>query len=65
MKNETQIKICKNKKCQRPLPKGYKYRYCESCRNNHVQKVKNAGKVILGTVASVAIVVITKGKTKK
>lgn len=26
-------KLCKNKKCQRPLPEGYKYKYCEHCRS--------------------------------
>ena len=65
MKNEAQIKICKNKKCQKPLPEGYKYKYCEACRNQQAQNVKRAGKAglgILGTVASLAVVVITRGK---
>lgn len=65
MKNEAQIKICKNKKCQKPLPEGYKYRYCEACRNKHAQTIKNAGKAIATVAASVAVAVITKGRAKK
>lgn len=53
---------CKNKKCQRPLPEGYKHKYCENCRNEQAEKVKDglkAGAVMaLGTV----IFVVTKGK---
>lgn len=33
-------KVCKNKKCMKPLPEGYKHKYCEACRNQHAQKVK-------------------------
>ena len=36
-------KLCKNKKCQRPLPEGYKYKYCEHCRSERAQKIKKAG----------------------
>ena len=64
-KNENEIRVCKNKKCQKPLPEGYKHRYCEACRNQHAQAAKNAGKVVLGaasTLASIAVVVVTKGK---
>lgn len=56
-------KICK--KCQKPLPDGYKHRKCESCRNEQVQSVKNGLKATMGVasvVASFAIVVETKGK---
>ena len=58
-------KKCKNKKCQRPLPDGYKHKYCENCRNEHAQKAKNFGKGALGVVAtagSIALAIITKGK---
>jgi hypothetical protein len=63
-----EIRKCKNKKCQRPLPEGYKSKYCENCRNGHVKRIKDAGKAV-ASVAGVAVVVggtalkiITKGK---
>ena len=46
-------KVCK--KCQKPLPEGYKHKKCESCRNAQVQGVA-------GAVASFAVVIVTKGK---
>lgn len=41
---------CKNKKCQKYLPEGYKYKHCESCRNEHVENLKGKGKIALGIV---------------
>lgn len=60
-----EIKYCKNKKCQRPLPEGYKHKYCENCRNEHVKQVKNGLKAMLSCVffvGSTAIAIATKGK---
>lgn len=61
-------KKCKNKKCQRPLPEGYKHKYCENCRNEQAQKTRNFGKVALGVVATtgsiaLAIIIDPKGKS--
>lgn len=54
---------CKNKKCQRLLPKGYKYKYCESCRNEQAQRVKRFGEGALGLAAIVGgIAIATTGK---
>ena len=56
-------KVCK--KCNRPLPEGYKHKKCESCRNQQVQCLKNGLKAavgVAGTVASFAAVIVTKGK---
>ena len=56
-------KVCK--KCQKPLPEGYKHKKCESCRNTQVQGVKNGLKAaagVAGAIASFAVVVVTKGK---
>ena len=56
-------KVCK--KCQKPLPKGYKHKQCESCRNSQVHGVKKGLKVAagaVGTVASVVLVIATNGK---
>jgi hypothetical protein len=63
--NDTEIRVCKNKKCQKLLPVGYSHRYCEACRIHYIQKVKNIGKgvgVVVGTVATVAIAIVTRGK---
>lgn len=67
MENESEVKVCKNKKCQKVLPEGYKYKYCEACRNKKAQTTKkifsNIGKGA-ATVASLALVVMVK-KGKK
>lgn len=58
-------KLCKNKKCQKPLPEGYKHKYCEACRTQHAHNAKNAGKAVLGVVGVIgttALAVLTKGK---
>lgn len=65
MSKETEIRVCKNKKCQKVLPAGYKHKYCEVCRNKHAETAKNVLKGLgagAATVASVAIVVVTGGK---
>lgn len=65
MKNEDEVRVCKNKKCQKVLPVGYKHKYCEACRNQHAQTAKNVLKGLgagAATVASVAVVVVTGGK---
>jgi hypothetical protein len=53
---------CKNKKCQRPLPDEYKYKYCENCRNEQVKHFKVACIGVLGFAMIGGIV--TKGKNK-
>ncbi len=65
MKSGSEIKVCKNKKCQKVLPAGYKHKYCEACRNKHAQNTKNILKGIgagAATVTSVAVVIVTGGK---
>ena len=60
-------KRCKNKNCGKVLPEGYKYSLCEHCRNQRVDKTKNVLKGIgvgIGTVAGVAVTVLTLGKIK-
>ncbi|MBB6698659.1 hypothetical protein [Clostridium algidicarnis] len=60
-------KKCKNKKCQRPLSEGYKHKYCENCRNEHVKRIKDAGKTALGVavfIGGTALTIVTKGKNK-
>jgi len=55
-----EIKKCKNKKCQRTLPEGYKHRYCENCRNEHTKRVKDIGKAALGMAVLMGTVVAGK-----
>lgn len=65
MKKSDEIRVCKNKKCQKILPAGYKHKYCEACRNQHAETAKKVIKGIgagAATAASVAVVVITGGK---
>ena len=60
-------RVCKNKKCLKPLPEGYKHKYCEACRNQQAQKVKHGFKAaasVAGTVACVVVTVVTAGKVK-
>ena len=62
---EQKQRLCKNKKCQKPLPEGYKHKYCEACRTQQAHNAKNAGKAVLsvvGVVGATAITIITAGK---
>lgn len=62
---EKEKRICKNKKCQKILPKGYQHQYCEACRNVRAHTVKNVAKGLTGigvTVGCVTISFITRGK---
>lgn len=63
MKNETETRICK--KCHRPLPEGYKYKKCESCRTHAAQTAKDIAKgvgAVAGTACLAVITIVTKGK---
>lgn len=56
-------KVCK--KCQKPLPEGYKHKKCEFCRNAQVQSVKNGLKTAAGVAsAAVCFVVVLAAKGK-
>ncbi len=59
MTNNSEEKICKNKKCNKILPKDYKYKYCEACRNTHANNTKNALKIVL-SAAGVAVLAVAK-----
>lgn len=54
-------KMCKNKKCQRILPEGYKHKYCENCMGKRAGVAKNVMKGA-ATLGSVVLLVVTKGK---
>lgn len=54
-------KKCKNKKCQKPLPNGYKHKYCENCRNEHIKRIKDTGKAVVG-LAVLTLTIVTRGK---
>ena len=60
-------KKCKNKKCQRQLPEGYKHQYCEKCRNEQVNRIKDTGKAVLSVailIGGTVLTIATKGKIK-
>lgn len=54
-------KKCKNKKCLRMLPKGYKYKYCENCRNEQTEQFKRVLGIVV-MIGGTAITIATKGK---
>ena len=58
-------RICKNKRCQRPLPDSWKYKYCEHCRTTRAKQVKDLGASALGLVVTVGGIVLSKGSSKK
>lgn len=63
-----ETKCCK--KCNRPLPEGYKSSKCESCQNKSADNFKQVMKGtlgVLGAIGGVFVFVATKGKigTKK
>lgn len=60
MKNKSEIRLCK--KCKKPLPNGYKYKYCEACHNQQAQMIRNGLTGIAGTAACLMLAVVTKGK---
>lgn len=66
-KVESEIRYCKNKKCNKALPVGYKYKYCEACRNEQAQKVKNIlkGTVVVVMTSGAALIMKVTGKGKK
>ncbi|SEW33409.1 hypothetical protein [[Clostridium] fimetarium] len=49
-------KVCK--KCNRPLPKGYKYNECENCRGERAGFVKKVGKGVLAVVSFGALIIV-------
>ena len=62
MKNESEVRICKNKNCKKALPEGYKYKYCEACRNQRAHIVKGTLKGIVAAAAGVVAIVTMKHK---
>lgn len=58
-------KVCKNKKCRKVLPDGYKHKYCEACRKQNAQKVKNAFKLGAGMAGRAASFAETYCDSKK
>ena len=57
-KNETEIRVCKNKKCGKALPDDYKHKYCEACRNKYAQVGRQFGKAVVAVAAGVVPFVI-------
>lgn len=51
---------CINKNCQKTLPLGYKYKYCEHCRNEQSHGLKK----VLATFVITTLSIITLGKIR-
>lgn len=62
MSKEVKVKICKNKKCQKVLPDGYKHKYCEACRNKYAGTAREVLKGIGAVVVGGVILVLKGGK---
>lgn len=43
-------KKCKNKKCNKVLPKNSKSKYCENCLNKRADLTKLGAKTVLGSI---------------
>lgn len=62
---ETELKKCKNEKCQRILPEGYKHKYCEHCRTMRASQIKENSKKTLNVamfVGGAVVTIATRGK---
>lgn len=59
-----ETKYCKNKKCQKPLPEGYKHKYCENCRGKQAEDIKKGGLGLLGVLGAIVLTIATKGNYK-
>lgn len=60
-----EIRVCKNKKCQKVLPVGYKHKYCEACNNKRAETARTALKKIgtgALTFAGIVVVAVTGEK---
>jgi len=64
MSSSKDNKVCKNKKCQKILPAGYKYKYCEACRTQHAYTAKKVIKGVGSGAASLVVLIVTRGKIK-
>lgn len=57
-------KTCKNSKCHKVLPIGYKHKYCEQCRSQQAYNVKKVGKLTVLGIIPTAITIVTLGKIR-
>lgn len=62
MKNESKIRVCNNKKCQKVLPDDYKHKYCEACRNKYAHKTKKYCKCLASIALTVLGFAVTSGR---
>ena len=62
MEKEPEVRICKNKDCQKVLPAGYKYDECEACRNKKADGVKRALSYIGSGILAIGGILFFGGK---
>lgn len=55
MNEQEEVRVCKNKECQKVLPAGYKYKYCEACRNKRAESAKRIVVGIAGSALSISL----------
>ena len=58
-------KKCKNKKCNKVLPKNSKSKYCENCLNKRADLTKLGAKTVLGSIGCFIFLSVTKGRFSK
>lgn len=58
--DNNEIKYCK--KCGYELSSANKYKLCDNCRRERAAKIRNGALGVVGTLGSMALFVITKGK---
>jgi hypothetical protein len=55
-----EVKRCRNPKCQKVLPEGYRHKYCEHCRTEHASQLKLLCAPVLSIVGVMAAAVVKK-----
>lgn len=60
-----EIKKCKNKECQKIMPEGCKYKYCEACRSKRAENTKKGLEIAGGAILTALTIVLTKGHSGK
>lgn len=55
-----EVKRCRNPKCQKVLPEGYRHKYCEHCRTEHASQLKLLCAPVLSIVGVMVAAVVKK-----
>lgn len=55
MKSRSKTEQANCKKCGTPLPSTWKYKYCENCRRELIEKRRNKGLAISGIALTIGV----------